>query len=165
MKHFILILATTFIASGCASMLPKISETHPSGFNETIKIAPQCENTTLEMYYACSSSAEIFQAPSPGKATSLFIMKWEQTVFPNLEKMKDSAKRHDLIDSIMNSNQHRKDMTYFNDVIVPSLYAYYKRDNSIYSQKMSRQLDIIELESQSSFDTFRESHSKFITEL
>ena len=166
MNRLALILIALFF-TGCVGLLPKISETHPTGYSQLVQIIPACQTSDLDNYGACLSSAEMLEKSTSQGATSRFIAHWEETAFGLSDrKQKAGEARFNPGDSAMESgvwaSVKAKNIRAMMAISVPVLKHIYTIKQSDYNNKMLQVLDLIEPNSQSSLNTFREAHSKLI---
>lgn len=146
---------------GCGVLDKQVRAEYPIGFEKLGKIAPKCDSDPATS--GCSTGAMILEAPNPEKATVLFLKDWDRTVFGTYaEKAKNANMRLDIVGSIVYGNAQRDLIRGLNDYAVPALKQVYRTNLSDYSKKMDKMLDLVELDSKSSFDTFRDAHSKAI---
>ena len=149
----------------CRGMLPKIDNQHPAGYAKLITIIPECSNTDLNNYNACLASAQMLEVPTPQKATAKFISHWEHDVFGYAGTMKTGGMmRHDPLDMMVYDSVQRDSAAAIQRISVPVLKHIYKEMQNKYTETMSSPLDLIEAMSKSSFDTFREIHTKALSE-
>ena len=164
MKRLISIFGI-LIFGGCVGMLPKIDNQHPAGYAKLITIIPECSNTDLNNYNACLASAQMLEVPTPQKATAKFISHWEHDVFGYAGTMKTGGMmRHDPLDMMVYDSVQRDSAAAIQRISVSVLKHIYKDMQNKYTETMSSPLDLIEAMSKSSFDTFREIHTKALSE-
>src|SRR5437868_4610765 len=82
-KVFVSALGAVTVA---CCLVPKISTTHPAGFQKLRTMVTRCESPSASDYLACSKSAEMLEAPDARRATAIFIQAWEQSAFGDFYK-------------------------------------------------------------------------------
>lgn len=159
------VLSLVFVIqlSGCSLMFgadDKMRALHPAGYAKIAQICPICESKPSTL--GCVTGAAILEAPSPERATAIFIKDWERMVIDSVFRGKErrAEMRRDFTDTIMYSRMQQNCAVGLNNNAIPALQEVYRENPSEYSKRMSRVLDIVDIESRSSFDTFRESHLK-----
>ena len=163
MKRAIVVVAV--LACGCV-FLPKIETQHPNGYAKLVKIVPECSTSTgmSDNYSACFIAAEILEAPSPKKATAIFISRWEEMAFGDFEaKRKQGVAESSLTNTLVMGSVIHDWSVATKRIVFPVLENIYQTSNDDYSKAMYPQIDLLNLLSRSSFDSFREIHTKAVS--
>ena len=158
-KYFL--LPIIFLAA-CASMLPNIEDQHPTGYSILVRIAPECTNIDIDNHGACLASAKILESKSPQDATLLFLAHWEESIFSSMERTQSAGE--DWIDArtLSGAAVRNYEAKAMNKIAIPVLKATYENANNKYARTMIQQADMIQPLSRSSFDTFREVHTRLV---
>jgi hypothetical protein len=146
--------------AGCAAMLPKIESKHREGYSKLVQSHPECVDPDLKIYSGCLSGAQMLEARTPQKATTIFISSWEKGVLKMQQEKEQIEKKKDIVDSIIAVNLYNDSLKEFESVNVSVLQEIYSKGVSPYCKAMANQLDIIDPNSRASFDTFREANLK-----
>lgn len=167
MKRLVCNLAMLlFIAQsfGCSGMIyNQAKEQHPVGCAKIAQLKPECAEPSLKVVSNCMQGAEIFEAKSPEKATTLFIKYWEQVLFgTNAKRVESADMHHDIVDAVVYGGAQTDSIRGLENITIPALSEIYKANASDYSKKMDKMLTIVEINSKSSYDTFRDAHLKAI---
>lgn len=155
-----LLASAISIGCGCAGMLPSPQELHPKSYNKLIAINPQCVHPDTPALGACYEAGAILDKESPEAATSEFIAYWDKYIFYYDDRLKRADEKLEITDNIVYGKVKRDTVRQFGAIVVPTLRAVYKEDNSEYSKRMLKALDQIVIDSRTSMETFREAHSR-----
>jgi hypothetical protein len=158
------ILISLFILSGCTRMMiSQYQEKNAAGYGKVVKIMPECEQPPTNKAAGCILGAEMLDSKSPEKATTIFLKSWDNNVFGIYHKKTESAEmRMDLVETLVYSGIQRDAVMGMQTIAVPVLMSIYESNPSDYSSKMKKLLNIVEIDSRSSFDMFRDGHLKSI---
>jgi len=149
---------------GCAAMLPKIESQHPEGYSKVIKLVPECSIISLDNYSSCLVASEMLESISAQLATVKFITHWENVAFGHADRMQKAGEsRHDLVDTLVFGDIKYDEIQATKKIVIPVLRQIYKSSEGNYEKTMYPQVDLIELTAKSSFDSFREIHTKALT--
>lgn len=161
-----LLSLTVFFIFGCVYTLPSIPSQYPKGYDELTSIIPECKNISLDNYAACLVSSQILESQTPQQATIIFIKHWEQTAFGEMESMRNSMMiNRDLTGSLVLAKVKYDEAQRIKTVVMPILKnKYFQNKDNEYAKKMLPHLDLIEVLSKASFDSFREIHVKAVTQ-
>lgn len=156
---------TVLFLCGCV-FLPRIESRYPNGYPRLVKIVPECSTSTgmSDNYAACITAAEILETTSPKKATAIFISRWEEMAFGDFETMRKQGLTEGSLSNtlVMGSVIHNWSVA-TKRIVFPVLENIYQTSKDDYSRTMSPQIDLIDLLSRSSFDSFREIHTKAVS--
>lgn len=169
MKRTSLLQAVVFliVLSGCASILPSIQSQHPNGYSKLIIDHPECQSPDLKNYNACLSAAKLIECTSSEQVTVKFISHWEEAAFGMADRRQKVGEGRDeprdayLESSVWSSVKHDA-ITATERIVVPVAKKIYADSNTDYSVKMLKQADLIDLNSRSSFDSFRTIHTELL---
>ena len=151
--------------AGCATMLPSVESQYPAGYKKLIEAQTVCAEKDLKTYNACLSAANILESASSQQATQRFLARWEEAAFGM------AARRHNAGEMTMPVDPfggvygsvwekvRMDELRAMEKIVLPVLRKIYEETNSEYSNAMLSQVDLIILESKSSFDSFQEVHS------
>ncbi|MCR4286654.1 MAG: hypothetical protein NUW09_01440 [Deltaproteobacteria bacterium] len=167
MKKFTLPTYVFLLLIGCAAMLPPIETQHPDGYSRLKVLQPECATINLDNYGACLAASELLESTSPEQATVKFLKHWEDTAFGFAQRKAHIGEaRYSPQDSFLESgvwgSVRAKGINFSEKIVVPVLKNFYADKNDDYSVEMLKQLNLIMLDSRSSFDTFREVHAQIL---
>jgi len=159
-SRLLTVLFLSLLLVGCAGMLPEIQETNPSGYNKLMNIFPSCK-VDLKNYAACLASSKMLEAESPEKATVIFISHWESEVFGYTKRKQQSGEyRSDPLDAGVYGKLRTDSINAMKTISIPVLKKIYLGTKTEYTKNMLNFLSLVDLNSQSSFNSFRKAHDR-----
>ena len=164
-KIFQRLFVLPIFLAGCATMLPSIESQHPVGYKKLIEAQTICVEKDLETYNACLSAANILESASSQQSTQRFLARWEEAAFGMAARSRNAGEMTMPIDpagGVYGSvwgKVRMDELRAMEKIVLPVLRKIYEETNSEYSNAMLNQVDLIVLESKSSFDSFQEVHS------
>jgi hypothetical protein len=154
----VVVLVGFALLNGCAGMVTsQMKEQHPVGYGKLVKLVPACDQPPLESASGCGIGAEMLEAKTPEKASILFMSGWEKLVFGSFRKKAESG---EITDTLVYGKVQRQTVNALQTISVPVLASIYDSNRNEYTRKMSKLLEVIDIDSRSSLDMFRDGHLK-----
>jgi hypothetical protein len=153
------------IIFGCAPMLTSTQDPYSKEYKRLIEIKPRCQSPALKFYSACLAASDLLESSSPEEATLKFIAHWKETAFGMAARREQiDEMHHSPHDAALESGEwgsvKRAEIETTQEIVLPVLRQYYTNLKDNYSSQMVKQLDLVILDSKSSFDSFRGYHSR-----
>ncbi len=167
-KVFQRLFVLLIFLAGCASMLPSIESRHPVGYKKLIEAQTVCAEKDLKTYNACLSAANILESASPQQATQRFLAGWEEAAFGMAARSRNAGEMTMPVNPFGGvygsvwEKVRMDELRAMEKIVLPVLRKIYEEANSEYGNAMLSQVDLIILESKSSFDSFQEVHSDLL---
>lgn len=167
MKKTFLALFAVLGLFGCAAMLQPIQSQHPNGYARLIPDHPECQTPDLKNYNACLTAAKLIESTNPYQVTVKFISHWEEAAFGMADRRQKVGEGRYLpgdmaLEAGVWGSVKHDEITATERIVVPTVKKIYTDSGTDYSVKMLKQVDMIDLNSKSSFDSFRAIHTEFL---
>ena len=166
-----LLIGTTCLFWGCAFNIPDIGSQYPQGYSKLVDIVPDCSKDSLANYHdrlierikACSTASRMLES-SPERATVELITFWERTSLlgarsPDAVVVMAPPMSSGVMQGIIATQEFKA----MNDILIPTLRQVYRSSPGDYSKMMLPNVDLIVSTSKSSFESFKEVHTKALT--
>ncbi|HEY4716827.1 MAG TPA: hypothetical protein VII00_06945 [bacterium] len=145
-------------------MLPSVQALYPTGYTKLMTIVPECQTTRDHNYSACLMAAKLLESNSTEQATTQFMAHWEDTAWGYADrKQKIAESRHSPSDGFVEYMVYGKvkydEIKATERIVLPTIRKIYTDSGTDYGTKMLKQIDLIDLDSRSSFDVFRDVHT------